>query len=142
MGRTPEEPISGPIVRITASRGRRHLLLALGWTCVLLGALGAFLPLLPTTPFLLVALWAFSQSSQKFHDWLYGHKLFGPPLQRWNQYGVIPLSAKILALATMAASLTYLTVFTDTPLYVVAIAGAVMAFGAIFILSRPGRPQQ
>jgi len=137
----PEEPISAPMVRITASRGRRHLLFALGWACVALGALGAFLPVLPTTPFLLVALWAFSQSSHRFHDWLYSHKLFGPPLQRWHQHGIIPLSAKAIALVTMAASLTYLTFFTETPLYLMIIAGAVMAFGAAFILSRPSRPK-
>lgn len=75
-------------------QGKKILLIGVGFFFVALGTVGIFLPLLPTVPFLLIALWAFAQSSATFHDWLYHHKLFGPMLQDWDLYGTIPLKAK------------------------------------------------
>ncbi len=118
---------------------RRWLLFALGWVCFGLGVLGAFLPVLPTTPFMLLALWAFSASSPRFHDWLYGHRVFGPPLQRWRTGRVIPLSAKVFALASMAASFGWASLGTRAPWYALAAMAALMAYGAFFILRQPSR---
>ncbi|SVB26221.1 uncharacterized protein METZ01_LOCUS179075, partial [marine metagenome] len=75
---------------------KRIILLALGWGCVGLAFIGIFLPGIPTTPFLIVALWAFAQSSKKFHAWLLNHKRFGPILQNWESHRVVPRKAKIL----------------------------------------------
>ena len=75
---------------------KRILLLTLGWLCVGLAFIGVFVPGIPTTPFLIVALWAFAQSSKKFHSWLINHKKFGPMLQNWESHKVVPLKAKIL----------------------------------------------
>jgi len=75
---------------------KRIILLALGWVCVGLAFIGIFLPGIPTTPFLIVALWAFAQSSKKFHAWLLNHKRFGPILQNWESHRVVPRKAKIL----------------------------------------------
>jgi len=75
---------------------KRIILLALGWFCVGLAFIGIFLPGIPTTPFLIVALWAFAQSSKKFHAWLLNHKRFGPILQNWESHRVVPRKAKIL----------------------------------------------
>ena len=75
---------------------KRIILLALGWSCVGLAFIGIFLPGIPTTPFLIVALWAFAQSSKKFHAWLLNHKRFGPILQNWESHRVVPRKAKIL----------------------------------------------
>ncbi|WP_334127622.1 YbaN family protein [Sneathiella sp.] len=121
------------------SQTKKILLLVIGWFFVLLGMIGIFLPVLPTTPFLLVALWAFSQSSERFHDWLYTHRLFGPPLQDWSKHGVIPLHAKIFAVVTMATSATLVILFTATPWWGIALMLALMLAGAGFVLTRPSR---
>ena len=75
---------------------KRIMLLSLGWACVGLAFIGIFVPGIPTTPFLIVALWAFAQSSKKFHAWLLNHKRFGPILQNWESHRVVPRKAKIL----------------------------------------------
>jgi len=111
----------------------------LGWCFFGVGAIGAVVPGLPTTPFMLLALWAFAKSSRRFHDWLYHHRLFGPPLQQWQAHRVIPLKAKVLALVTMAASLTYLTLFTEVSPWIKGGTAIVMLYGAAFILSKPSR---
>jgi len=116
---------------------RRWVFLGIGWFFFGLGVLGAFLPVLPTTPFMIVALWAFSQSSERFRNWLYNHRVFGPPLRRWHEHRVIPVSAKMASIGAMAASLAYLVFFTDTPLPVLAATGALMLFGACYILTKP-----
>jgi hypothetical protein len=96
-------------------------------------------PGLPTTPFMLLALWAFSKSSRRFHDWLYAHPVFGPPLQQWRAHRVIPGKAKLLAVATMAVSLVYLVMFTGINAWIKAAIALVMLYGAVFILSKPSR---
>jgi uncharacterized membrane protein YbaN (DUF454 family) len=117
----------------------RSLYFLLGWFCFGLGAVGTVVPGLPTTPFMLLALWAFSKSSRRFHDWLYRHPLFGPALQRWRTHGVIPDKAKLLAVSTMAVSFVYLAFFTYLGLWLKAAIALVMLYGAVFILSRPSR---
>jgi uncharacterized membrane protein YbaN (DUF454 family) len=121
---------------------KRILLLSVGWVCVGLGVLGAFLPVLPTTPFLLVALWCFSHSSERFHHWLLHHRLFGPPLRAWAHHGVIPLGAKVAALTAMAASGGYVASFTDTPTLGWASMAVVCGLTAVFIVTRPSRPRR
>ena len=75
---------------------KRIFLLSLGWLCVGLAFVGIYLPGMPTTIFLIVALWAFAQSSKRFHAWLLNHKRFGPILQNWESHKVVPKNAKIL----------------------------------------------
>ena len=117
----------------------RPLYFILGWCFFGLGAVGTVVPGLPTTPFMLLALWAFSKSSQRFHDWLYAHPVFGSPLRQWRSHRVIPGAAKLLAVITMAASLVYLVFFTDVGLWIKASIALVMLYGAVFILSKPSR---
>jgi len=119
----------------------RYAFMALGFVCVGLGVLGIFLPVLPTTSFLLVALWAFSRSSRRFHDWLYTHPRFGPRLQEWKAHGTIPVKVKVTAISTMLASLAFMVFIAHTKAWVVAVAGAFMLVGAVYILSRPSRPR-
>jgi len=113
--------------------------LLLGWCCFSLGAVGTVVPGLPTVPLMLVALWAFSRSSQRFHDWLYSHPVFGPPLQQWNNHRVIPARAKLLAVATMAVSAAYLVFFTTVDPWLKAAVILLMLYGAVFIVSKPSR---
>jgi len=60
------------------------LLIAIGWTSILLGVIGAFLPILPTTPFILLAAWCFARSSERFHGWLLANRHFGPMISAWE----------------------------------------------------------
>lgn len=111
----------------------------LGWSFFGVGLVGVVVPGLPTTPFMLLALWAFSRSSERFHRWLYGHRVFGPPLQQWHTDRVIPGRVKVFAIAMMVASLAWLALFTEVRPWVTLITAAVMLSGALFILSKPSR---
>ena len=118
---------------------KRWIYFAIGWLFFGLGVVGAFLPVLPTTPFMIIALWAFSKSSERFQTWLYNHRIFGPPLQRWHKYRVISAPAKMASIGAMTASLAYLVLFTETPMAVLFATGGLMAFGAWYILTKPSR---
>lgn len=97
------------------------------------------LPLLPTTPFLLVAAFAFARSSPRLHTWLVTHKLFGPPLLRWQRYGAIGPAAKVLAVGTMAGVLIA-SALARLPVWLIGTQALVMTGSAVFILTRPNGP--
>jgi len=120
----------------------RTLYFILGWCFFVTGAIGAVLPVLPTTPFMLLALWAFSRSSQRFHDWLYHHRLFGPPLQAWQQYRVIPRTAKMMSVSVMLLSCSYLLFFSDIHYGFKIAAILPMLYGMYFVLSKPSYPSE
>ena len=112
------------------------------WIFVLLAAIGVLLPVMPTTPFLLLALWGFSNCSPRFHDWLYNHKLFGPTLQRWHKYHVISVYAKTLSISMMSISLISILFFTGYHYSIKAITFIIIAYGAFFVLSKPSKPPE
>jgi uncharacterized membrane protein YbaN (DUF454 family) len=118
----------------------KPLLFLLGWFFFGLGAVGVVVPGLPTTPFMLLALWAFSKSSKRFHNWLYNHPLFGPPLQKWETHGVISLPVKVFAILAMVGALSYMTLWARVPTWVSVITASLMAYGAYFILTKPSKP--
>lgn len=80
---------------------QRTILLIIGWLAIVLGTLGVFLPLLPTTPFILLAAWCFSRSSPRFHHWLLHRSWFGPYLRHWQQHRAMPPGAKSRAIAVI-----------------------------------------
>jgi uncharacterized membrane protein YbaN (DUF454 family) len=121
-------------------RVARIAYLVTGLVFVALGVLGAFLPVLPTTPFLLVSLWAFSKSSARLERWLLEHPRFGPRLVAWRTERVIPLPVKLTAWGSMVASVTIMAV-TGVPLVGIAGAASVMAIGAIYIATKPSSPR-
>ncbi|RPE03611.1 DUF454 family protein [Candidatus Pantoea deserta] len=88
---------------------QRILLLTLGWLAIILGALGIVLPLLPTTPFVLLAAWCFARSSPRFHHWLLWRSPFGRYLRHWQRHRAMPPGAKgramALILVTFAVSI-------------------------------------
>ncbi|HEY3984843.1 DUF454 family protein [Cedecea sp.] len=88
---------------------KRIILIIIGWLAVVLATLGVVLPLLPTTPFLLLAAWCFAQSSPRFHHWLLYRSWFGGYLRHWQQYRAMPPGAKpralLFILVTFAVSL-------------------------------------
>ncbi|NNJ16840.1 YbaN family protein [Pseudomonas putida CSV86] len=83
----------------------RYLLLATGWLSVALGVIGIFLPVLPTTPFLLLAAACFARSSPRFHDWLVYHPRLGPWIRDYLSGEGIPLKGKVYAIGLMWASI-------------------------------------
>lgn len=118
---------------------RRPLLLGTGWLCVGLGIVGIIMPLFPTTPFLLVAVWAFSRSSPELAEKIRSHRLAGAYVRDWEDEGVIPLGAKIIAITMMLAMLGYLHFGSGAPQWAVIAAGLVMGCAGAYILSRPSR---
>ncbi len=117
----------------------RWVYLVMGFGFVGLGAVGAVLPGLPTTVFLILATWAFSKSSPRFHDWLYYHPRFGPTLQRWRKHRVIPAHVKAIAVGAMLLSFVVLGWSGDRhPLLLLGVGG-VMVWGAVFILRCPSQ---
>jgi len=89
----------------------RWLFLALGLLFVGVGVLGIFLPVLPTTPFMLLAAACFARSSERFYQWLLDHPLFGRTVREWQEHRRIPRRTKWVAILTMAATLGISIVF-------------------------------
>ena len=118
---------------------RRPFFLVLGMTFVGLGFLGIVLPVLPTTPLMIVALWCFARSSKRLHNWLYGHRVFGPPLRKWDRHRVISPIAKFASVAAMLASMVYLVLFSPAAWYAVVAVAAFFAYAAWYVLSKPSR---
>ncbi len=85
------------------------LLLIVGWLSVVLGVIGIFLPVMPTTPFLLLAAACFMRTSPKFYNWLVGHPKLGKYLVYYLEGKGIPLKAKIYTIALMAISMSVTT---------------------------------
>jgi len=85
----------------------RWLLWSVGTTALLLGILGVFLPVLPTTPFILVAAACYAKASERFHRRLLAHRTFGPIIQEWEEHRSMPLRTKKLAIGLMALSIAF-----------------------------------
>ncbi|WON76167.1 DUF454 family protein [Serratia sp. UGAL515B_01] len=87
----------------------RWFLIIIGWLAVVLATLGVVLPLLPTTPFLLLAAWCFARSSPRFHHWLLYRSRFGNYLRYWQQHRALPPGVKwkatLVIVLTFAVSL-------------------------------------
>jgi uncharacterized membrane protein YbaN (DUF454 family) len=118
---------------------RRVFYVGLGCLFFGLGVLGAFLPVLPTTPFMLVALWAFSLSSKRLETWLLEHRRFGPRLVAWRTHRAVPLPVKLTAWGSMIGSLSLMAIGGASPLALGG-AGSVMLIGAIYVARCPSRP--
>ena len=98
------------------------ILTIIGWLAVALGTLGVFLPLLPTTPFILLAARCFARSSPRFHQWLLYRSWFGGYLRHWQQYRAMPRGAKPRAIAMIVVTFAI-------SLWLVAYVGAHHAVG-------------
>lgn len=118
---------------------KKPLLIAAGWFFVALGMLGIIMPLFPTTPFLLLAVWAFSKSSPELAERIRNHRLAGPYIRDWQDAGVIPPKAKVLALGMMAAMVSYLYFGTDLSRLGVSAIAAILVATAVHIVTRPSR---
>jgi uncharacterized membrane protein YbaN (DUF454 family) len=96
-----------------------------------LGIAGAFLPVLPTTPLVLLAAACFARSYRPFHEWLIAHRLFGPMVREWHEHRSIPYRVKLTAITMMAVSLGASIVFFVEPAWLKATLAAFgVALGA------------
>lgn len=109
---------------------------ALGWFAIGLGAVGTFLPVLPTVPFLLIAAWAFTKSSPNLHEQIRTHTRYGATVRAWQDRGAIPRLAKIWAIATMIFSFG-LSTWIGLPLWILMCQGLVCLAVAIWMARRP-----
>lgn len=138
---TEDGPASEPEVLLEGrSRWRRALLLAAGCISLSLAALGIVLPLLPTTPLVLLAGFFFARGSRRAHRWLLGHRLFGPIVREWEEHRTIPRRAKWTAiiLIVVAFMVSFLVVPNCVYGYVTLTAIAVALI--IFLATLPSRP--
>lgn len=119
---------------------KRIFWLCLGLLSFGLGAIGAFLPLLPTTSFMLLAAFCFAKSSPKLHSWLLAHKMFGALILNWNQHGAISLHAKIVSLISMAFILGLSLIF-KAPSWVILTQGFIVLCVSLFLWTRPAPPK-
>jgi uncharacterized membrane protein YbaN (DUF454 family)/signal transduction histidine kinase len=116
-------------------RVRRHLYLIAGFLSIGLGTLGAFLPLLPTVPFMILAAYCFARSSPELEAKLLDHKHFGPHIRRWRERGAISRKGKKAALGAFAFSAILALIFSPFPWYLIPLAAALI--GGTWIWTRP-----
>ncbi|RED15287.1 YbaN family protein [Parasphingopyxis lamellibrachiae] len=116
--------------------GIRLFWLVIGVVSLGLGAAGAILPLLPTTPFLLVAAFAFARSSPRLAAWLDAHRQFGPLIRNWRDHGAISRRAKIAAMSVILLT-PVLSLVLGFAGWIIAVQIVVLSIVATFILTRP-----
>ncbi len=116
---------------------KRPVFFAAGSVLVAVGFVGAFLPLLPTTPFLILAAACFARSSPRLENWLLNHRQFGPVLRSWRENGAIPRKAKLFACLGMTAGYALFWWSHKPGLPLAAAVAAIMVCAAAYVLSRP-----
>lgn len=131
-----ELPPTAPLDPTALPRWMQWLLRALAALSLALGFLGLFLPILPTTPFILLAAWAAARSSPRLLAWLENHRLFGQMLRDWRQGGVVSRKAKWGATTVMSISAVFLW-FTVPKLWAAASAMICMAAVLLWLWRRP-----
>lgn len=115
---------------------RNTIYLVAGWTSVGLGLLGIALPLLPTTPFILLAAGLFTRGSPRARSWIMDHARFGPLVRDWEDRGAIPPRAKAAAGVAMALVLA-VSLIVGAPLWLLAVQAVCLGGAAAFVLTRP-----
>lgn len=110
-----------------------------GALSLVMGAIGIVVPVLPTTPFVLLAACCFARGSPALHRWLFAHSTFGPTLRDWDEHRSIKYRTKILAIAMMSVSLAASIVFVVRPAWL-QVALALLGGGlAIWMYRIPSR---
>lgn len=114
----------------------RFVWLILGLISFSLGVIGAFLPLLPTVPFMLLAAFLFSKSSERLHNWLITHPVFGPSISDWQQNGAITRRIKLYSTVSIVATFGLSLAFGLKPIILI-IQGITLLCVSVFIWTRP-----
>lgn len=111
------------------------LYIILGSISLVLGIIGVFLPLLPTTPFLLLAAAAYFKGSPKLYEWLLNHKYLGPYIRNFRENKAIPLRAKIISVALVWITILYCMFFVVEPFWLKILLGCIAIGVSYHILS-------
>lgn len=127
-----------PLVR---NRLMRAFYFVLGILLLITGIIGMFLPLMPTTIFLILAAWCFSKSSQRLENWLLGHAILGPTIVNWREHGVIPPRAKAMACTGMVLGLVIFWFAAHPAPWLLLLVAAALGACAWYVLSRPSAPR-
>lgn len=114
----------------------RPFFFVLGWVSVLLGFIGALLPVMPTTPFLILAAYLFSKSSPKFHAWLLNLPKFGPVIKEWEESKTIKKEVKIMAIGLLSISMMGTLIFVPVKMIVKYILTGIWISVSIYIATR------
>jgi uncharacterized protein len=119
----------------------RYFWFTVGLAATGCGIAGLALPLVPTTPFLLLAAYAFSRSSPGLHRWLVTHPRLGPPIGHWRAHGAISRPAKLLAGATILATLS-VSLAAGVSGWLLGLQAVILLGVAIFLFTRPDPPSE
>lgn len=138
--------MSAPVTEPTPDETRhplspmlRALLVAAGSISLALGVIGIFLPLLPTTPFVLLAAACYARASPRLHAWLLSNRTFGPLILEWERHRSIPYRVKLIAIVMMTVTFGASIIFFVKPLWLKAVL-ALFGFGlAIWMARIPSR---
>lgn len=122
-----------------ANPGMRIAFVALGCLCVALGVAGAFLPLLPTTPFMLLAAACFARASTRFYNWLLNTRAFGPSILEWRLHRSIPYRVKLIAITMMALTLSISVIWVIEEPWLQALCAALGMLLAVWMYRIPSR---
>lgn len=116
---------------------KRVLLIIAGWVAVILAVIGIVLPLLPTTPFLLLAAFCFSKSSQRFHDWLLNHPWFGDYIRNFQSGRGMTMKAKVSTIFLIWLSIGASVIFFVPIVWVKAMLLIIACCVSGYLISRP-----
>jgi len=108
----------------------------LGWISVILGVIGAILPVMPTTPFLILAAYLFSKSSPRFHRWLLNLPTFGPIIKEWEEKKTIKKKIKIQAITLLSLSMIITLSFVPVKVEVKYVLASAWVLVSLFIWTR------
>ena len=117
----------------------RPILFLIAWISFALGIIGAFLPILPTTPFLILSAFLFSKSSPRFHAWIMSLPLAGDGIRDWQHNRVIKTKAKILAISMMVLSLVIIWTSAKIMLVVQLLVTLILVSVGLFVGTRKNR---
>lgn len=117
------------------ARPVRAIFLVLGTVFLGLGAVGLFVPVLPTTPFVLLAAACYLRASTRLHRWLLSSRTFGPTITAWQEHGAIPPRAKVVAIVMVIGTFAFSILFVIEP-PVIRLALAVLGVVLVVWLAR------
>ena len=118
------------------------MFLSIGWFFVALGAIGLLLPIMPTTPFLILAAYCFKRGSDQLYQWLLRQPYLGKGVRDWDEHHVIRPPAKILSCVMVCGGMSYPIFFKDNPVYLKVMLGVIAFLVCGFILSRKSYPEK